>query len=227
LDSRAFLLDKVIKIVYERATWNGTSKDYFFKREEECVGQSNQSSNAGNNFAMNRRQFFRIGATVAAALALPVDVLAAKPTESRILSFYNYHTGERLSACYFSKGRYDSSALEEINELLRDHHNGKVSDIDRALLDLLWELGSRVGSSEPFHVSSGYRSPETNRMLRAKSKAVAKNIYHIKGKAVDIYLPDRSLSELRDEALRMRKGGVGYYPRPHFVHVDVGPVRRW
>jgi uncharacterized protein YcbK (DUF882 family) len=191
------------------------------------MNQSNQPSKPKNAVSINRRQFFRIGAAVAAALAIPAKVLATRPAESRVLSFYNYHTGERLSACYFSQGKYDSSALAEINELLRDHHNGEVSDIDRALLDLLWELGSRVGSSEPFHVISGYRSPETNRMLRARSKAVAKNSYHIKGKAVDIYLPDRSLSELRDEALRMRRGGVGYYPRPHFVHVDVGPVRRW
>lgn len=176
---------------------------------------------------MNRRQFFRMGAAVAAALAIPANVLAAKPTESRVLSFFNDHTKERLSACYFSNGRYDSSALSEINEILRDHHNGEVSEIDRGLLDMLWELGSRVGRSEPFHVVSGYRSPETNRMLRARSKGVAKNSYHIRGKAADIYLPDYPLSELRDEALRMRRGGVGYYSRPHFVHVDVGPVRSW
>jgi len=191
------------------------------------VGQSNHSSNPGNNFSMNRRQFFRIGAAVAAALAIPADVLAAKPEESRVLAFFNDHTGERLTACYFSNGRYDSSALAEINELLRDHHNGEVSQIDRRLLDFLWELGSRIGNSDPFHVVSGYRSPETNRMLRARSKGVAKNSYHIQGKAADIYLPDRRLSELRDEALRMRRGGVGYYPKPHFVHVDVGPVRTW
>lgn len=191
------------------------------------MSQANQPSKPKNKFLMNRRQFFRAGAALAAALAIPADVLAARATESRVLSFYNYHTGERLSACYFSQGRYDSSALAEINELLRDHHNGEVSDIDRELLDLLWELGSQVGTSEPFHVVSGYRSPETNRMLRARSRGVAKNSYHIQGKAVDIYLPNRRLSELRDQALRMRRGGVGYYPRLHFVHVDVGPVRSW
>ncbi|HDR15117.1 MAG TPA: DUF882 domain-containing protein [Desulfobacteraceae bacterium] len=177
---------------------------------------------------MNRRQFFRIGAAAAAAsLAIPAHVFAAGLNESRVLSLYSDHTGERLSACYFSKGRYDPSALAEINELLRDHRNGEVIEIDRELLDLLWELGWRIGSCEPFHVISGYRSPETNRMLRARSKAVARNSYHIHGKAVDVYLPDRRLSELRTAALRMRRGGVGYYPRPHFVHVDVGPVRSW
>jgi uncharacterized protein YcbK (DUF882 family) len=176
---------------------------------------------------MNRRQFIRIGAAAAASLALPARVFAGRPPESRVLSFYNYHTGERLSACYFSKGRYNSSALDEINEVLRDHRTGGVFDMDLDLLDLLWELGSRIGTSEPFHVISGYRSPETNRMLRNRSKGVAKNSYHIQGKAVDVYLPDRRLSELRSEALQMRRGGVGYYPRPQFIHLDVGPVRSW
>lgn len=189
--------------------------------------QTNKPPTPPAGGAMNRRGFIRIGIGAAAALLFPVPVIAAAPPDRRVLSLLNRHTGEKLSACYFSNGRYQSSALDEINLFLRDHRNDDVMDIDRRLLDMLWELAGRLGSDGPFHVFSGYRSPETNRILRARSKSVAKASYHTLGKAADVYLPDCRLSQLRAAAIRMKRGGVGYYPRPHFVHVDVGPVRTW
>lgn len=189
--------------------------------------QMNQLNASDGAVAMSRRGFLRIGTLAAAAFLLPRPSFAVPTAERRALSLLNRHTHERLRVCYFSEGSYQPSAIDEINHILRDHRTGAVTRIDRSLLDLLWELSSRLGSDGPFHVFSGYRSPETNRMLRSRSSRVARTSYHTLGKAVDVSLPGCRLSRLRAAALQMRQGGVGYYPRPGFVHVDVGPVRTW
>jgi uncharacterized protein YcbK (DUF882 family) len=118
-------------------------------------------------------------------------------------------------------------ALVAIDRILRDHRTDETIEMDLRLLDLLHALRATLGSRRRFEVFSGYRSPATNAALLEEGHGVAEHSFHIVGKAIDVRLPDRSVSALRRAALRLRRGGVGYYPRSGFVHVDVGPLRRW
>ncbi len=148
--------------------------------------------------------------------------------QSKSLHFLNLHTGEKLDVSYFSKGRYSPAALKDISYLFRDHRTGAVKNIDPRLLDYLYGISLKLETrSSPFHIISGYRTPETNAMLSRESGNVAKNSLHIQGKAVDIRLPDRRISAVRRVAVSLKKGGVGYYPSANFVHVDVGDIRCW
>lgn len=143
------------------------------------------------------------------------------------LAFYNTHTGERLSLVYREGGEYITEAMSEIDRLLRDHRTGEVLSMDPALLDQLHRLGRLLDAKQPFHVISGYRSPTTNAKLAAASGGVAKRSLHMSGKAIDIRLPGRDLVDVRRAALSMQAGGVGYYARSDFVHLDTGRVRAW
>jgi uncharacterized protein YcbK (DUF882 family) len=146
---------------------------------------------------------------------------------SRVLGFYNEHTGEAVKATYWENGQYDAGVLKDINFILRDHHNDEVTSIDVHLLDLLTELHRRSGSTQAFQVVCGYRSPQTNAILASEGGGVARNSLHVEGKAIDIRVADRSPRQVRDCAKSLRLGGVGYYPRAAFVHVDSGPIRYW
>jgi len=173
----------------------------------------------------SRRTFLIAGGLATASLATPA--LARAATDCRSLAFSNLHTGERLKADYWVAGRYEPDALAEIDRILRDFRTGEVHPMERSLLDLLNRLHARLDSDAPFGIISGYRSPKTNAMLASASSGVAKKSLHMQGMAIDIRLADRDLTDLRQAALDLRKGGVGYYPKSDFVHVDVGRVRQW
>ncbi len=145
----------------------------------------------------------------------------------RALSFYNLHTGESLKTVYWAGDGYVPSSLGEINYILRDFRANEVKPIEVRLLDLLFAMRTRLETRQPFHVISGYRSPLTNALLHSRNEGVAPHSLHIEGKAIDIRVPGRELPALRRVALDLRRGGVGYYPRSDFVHVDVGRVRFW
>lgn len=170
--------------------------------------------------ALTRRRF------VAALAASPV-LAQGRGAEPRVLRFSHLHTGERLEVEYFSGGRYLSDALTEVNHLLRDFRSGDVGTIDPALLDLLHALRLQTGSERPFEIISGYRSPATNRMLHERSSGVATKSLHMSGQAIDIRVADLPLASLRNAALSLALGGVGFYPGSNFVHVDTGRVRAW
>jgi uncharacterized protein YcbK (DUF882 family) len=181
-----------------------------------------------------RRALLKRGLFAGAVLLVaPRRLLAAVPVGSpagpaRALSFLNAHTGERLEATYFRAGEYQPDGLRAIDHVLRDHRTGEAKAVDRGLLDLLHTLRGELGTAEPFHVISGYRSPGTNARLAARSRGgVARHSLHMKGMAIDIQLPGVRLAVLREAALGMKAGGVGYYPDLGFVHLDVGRVRRW
>ena len=169
----------------------------------------------------------RLLATLAAApaLAAPAWLRAAPP--SRGLRLQNLHTGEALAVDYAAGGRYLDDALAEVNQVLRDFRTGDVGPIDPTLLDLLHALAERTGTRQPFQVISGYRSPATNAALHQRSSGVATHSLHMEGRAIDIRLADVALPTLRDAALSLQLGGVGFYPGSNFVHVDTGRVRRW
>lgn len=173
----------------------------------------------------SRRRVLALLAGAAVGLALPGRAEAASAT--RALSLHHTHTREALDVVFAQGGRYVTQALTKVNGFLRDFRTGDVHAIDPALLDLLHALHGAVQGTEPFHVISGYRSPRTNGQLRARSSGVARYSLHMEGRAVDIRLPGVRLATLREAALDLRLGGVGFYPGSDFVHVDTGRVRTW
>lgn len=150
------------------------------------------------------------------------------PAEGRHLGFAHTHTGERLHLVFAVGAHYLDDALAALNRLLRDHYSGQVGRIDPALFDQLHRVQQLLGSRGPFEVISGFRAAATNERLRqTRGGGVARRSLHLDGRAIDIRLPDVPLADLRDAARAMRAGGVGFYPREQFVHLDTGPVRAW
>ncbi len=149
--------------------------------------------------------------------------------DTRTITIRHMHTKEETTVTFKRDGRYDSAALEKLNWALRDWRTDEPIRMDPRLFDLAWEVHRTVGSEEPFHVVSAYRSPGTNSMLRRRSRAVAKHSQHMLGKAMDFYLPDTATVKIREAGMRMQRGGVGFYPGAHtpFVHLDAGSVRSW
>lgn len=149
--------------------------------------------------------------------------------DTRTISFHHVHTGEDLTITYKRNGRYDSAAMKKIDWEMRDWRREKSVKMDPHLIDLLWEVHREAGSKVPIQIICGYRSPETNAMLRAKSRGVAKFSQHMLGKAMDFYMPDVELSKIRKIGLQLQRGGVGFYPTSGspFVHLDTGRVRHW
>jgi len=147
----------------------------------------------------------------------------------RELRFEHTHTGEVFALTYAAGARYLTTALDGLRHFLRDFRNGATHEIDPGLLDQLHLLAQITATRTPFQVISGYRSPETNQMLRREGHGVAAHSLHLEGRAIDIRLADVPLADLRDAALSLRAGGVGYYPSAdsNFIHVDTGRVRRW
>lgn len=173
---------------------------------------------------MNRRYFLGVALSAVAA-----PTFAKKPTDRpRVLAFHHLHTDERLAVTYRVGDSYQRSALQEINHFFRDFRTGDQVPMDPQLLDLLYDVKTYLGDADArFEVLSGYRSPRTNQMLRATSGGVAKNSLHLTGQAIDVRFPDLPTRYIRDAAIALERGGVGYYRRSDFVHLDTGTVRRW
>jgi uncharacterized protein YcbK (DUF882 family) len=174
---------------------------------------------------LTRRRVLGVAATVAAVAFLrPATAVSFAP---RAVSLYNIHTGEWVRTVYWADGHYIREAVRDINWVLRDHHSDEVRPMNAGILDVLGMLRERLDCHDPFLVVCGYRSVTTNRKMRLRHSGVASNSYHIKGMAIDLRCERRDLSQVRGAAMSLRGGGVGYYPRSDFVHVDCGPVRSW
>ncbi len=173
---------------------------------------------------INRRRVLQFG--IAGACALASGPVFANG-HARELSFENLHTDEKITFTYWENGEYVAEALKAFNHLLRDHRIDEVLSIDRDLFDQLHRLKTLVRNDEPFQVISGYRSAKTNAMLARRSGGVSRRSYHQFGMAIDIRLPCTRLRDLRKAALSMKAGGVGYYRRSNFVHLDTGRPRFW
>ncbi len=158
-----------------------------------------------------------------AGLAAPSALAAAS---ERRLAFYHTHTDERLKVTYFADGKFIPESLAQVDRLLRDFRNDEVHPIDPDLLDTLHQVCGLCGGGT-FEIISGYRSPETNQLLRKRSNGVARSSLHLQGRAIDIRLSGFVTAKLRDAALTLQRGGVGYYARSDFVHLDTGRVRTW
>ena len=145
----------------------------------------------------------------------------------RRLSMHSGRTGERLDTIYWIEGEYIPEALAEINRFMRDWRSDNVISIDRRTVDILAASHRLLDGETPYLLLSGYRSPQTNAMLRSRSRSVARNSLHMKGQAADIRLPNRSVAQISKAAIACSAGGVGKYSRSNFVHMDCGPVRVW
>lgn len=189
-------------------------------------------SGAHASLGTTRRQFLiRSTATIIAStlpsLALATSNKAILRDSKKLLTFRNLHTNETLSTCYWDEGHYNFDALAKINHILRDHRTQEVAAIDHQLLDLLHRLHTLTKSNAPFEIISGFRSEKTNQALRKSSTGVAKRSYHMQGKAIDVRLSDVDLKVLRDKAIALNAGGVGYYRKSGFLHIDTGRPRHW
>ncbi|MDJ0940818.1 MAG: DUF882 domain-containing protein [Woeseiaceae bacterium] len=177
-----------------------------------------------------RNRKSRISAILGLALVALTPVSKGNvPSEARELSFYHTHTGKRLEVTYRKDGKYVPAALNEINNFLSDFRTGDIVDIDPELLDFIYDVRAKLDSDATYQVVSAYRSPKTNEMLRGKSESsgVAKKSQHMLGKAIDVRLEGVDTKLLRDTALAMKRGGVGYYEASDFVHMDTARVRSW
>jgi len=198
----------------------------------DCRRQSGAGpGDPGNaNFGLSRRRFLAIAAWGVAGVFIPGIAAASRSTihVARRLSFHNLHTDERLTAVYWQRGSYVPAALEEIDTILRDHRTGEIRTMAPRLIDVIFALTARLGSTTPVQIVSGFRSAATNDQLHAEDpEHVAAHSLHLTGEAVDLCFEDRSLRRVRDAAISLRSGGVGHYPRSGFVHLDIGRVRRW
>jgi uncharacterized protein YcbK (DUF882 family) len=153
--------------------------------------------------------------------------LSANSGQARELSFRHTHTQETLSVVYWRDGEYLNDALVAINHFLRDFRTGDKADMDPELLDLLYTVYSETGSRGQFEIISAYRSPKTNEMLRGRSNGVAKRSQHLLGKAIDVRLTDIPIDKIRKVAYELGAGGIGFYSRSNFVHLDTGRFRTW
>ena len=154
---------------------------------------------------------------------------ASALNETRTLTFHHTHSGEDLTVTFKRDGRYDEEALRQLNHFLRDWRSQDQTTMDRHLFDILWEVYRDVDGKKPIQIISAYRSPATNAMLRRRSSGVARFSQHMLGHAMDFFIPDVPLEQIRYAGLRVQRGGVGFYPTSGspFVHLDTGNIRHW
>ena len=184
----------------------------------------------GSQQLSSRRRFI---SGMAGVLTLPyaghIQALssAVPLRQPRELEFYHTHTGKSLALVYHDGETHIASAMAQVNQFLGDFRTGEIHTIDPQLLDLLYVLQHKTGIENRYEIISAYRSPKTNALLRNNSKGVAKRSLHMQGKAVDVRLVGANTRQLRETAIALKLGGVGYYRRSDFVHLDTGRVRYW
>lgn len=184
---------------------------------------TNKPANAG----IGRRSVLGFGLAGLAGLAATPALAAIQNIGERKLALHNLHTGETIRTAFWADGAFQVEALRDIDFVLRDFRTGEVAEIDPQLLLMLHRVTQATGSDEPFAVISGYRSPATNAALASSGNGVARRSLHMQGMAIDVRLAGVRLRDLRDAAKSLQAGGVGYYPKSNFIHIDSGKVRYW
>jgi len=192
-------------------------------------GTAITSPSDGSDLQSPSRRLFSAGLSVGlGALAFgAAPVSAALSLPERRIRLANAHTWEKLDLVYWADGDYIPESMAEINHLMRDHRANRVKAIDVKLIDQLYILVSSLETQERVHILSGYRTPETNAALRRRSNGVAKYSLHMEARAMDINIPGVHPKDIHTNAMTMKAGGVGYYARSGFVHIDTGKVRSW
>jgi uncharacterized protein YcbK (DUF882 family) len=175
-------------------------------------------------------RLFRLALPLAGFLILPFQIATATnlPSQEHRLLLFHLHTNERINIVYRIGNSYLPDAVGQLDHFLRDHRTGDVTNLDPRLFDLLSDLTVAVGRpGTEIDIVCGYRTPWSNEFLRRTTVGVAQHSQHILGEAIDIRIPGVPTARLRDAALSLHRGGVGYYASSQFVHVDLGPIRRW
>nr|WP_320010498.1 DUF882 domain-containing protein [uncultured Desulfobulbus sp.] len=183
-----------------------------------------------STYQQSRRLFLVRSAQALAGLtvfSIPEFCSAKVASGKRTISLYHANQRKELNLTYAVGNLYDPRALAKVNSFLRDYHTGQIHRIDPKLLDILWAVQQEMGNKGTYKVVSAFRSPQTNRKLSRTHRGVADHSLHMKGRAIDLSLPGVQLSHIRHCAMNMRTGGVGYYPRSNFVHLDTGVYRTW
>ena len=175
---------------------------------------------------LDRRRFLTGAVALAGSVSVLNTALANAPAR-RTLNLLNRNTDETLKVEYYVDGWYNPDALKDLNYFLRDWREEEVADYDVGVFDILYAMQQQGNGTDPIHVISGYRTAQTNARLQNTNAAVASNSYHVKGMAVDFRFPGVSTAHLRDRAVNLEAGGVGFYGRSDFLHIDTGPVRTW
>ena len=190
-----------------------------------------ETFNSGQRLEIDRRDILKMGLGTLLASVVPLfsaqEAFAKRNFTSWKIAFRHAHTGESFSGVYRVGDKYIPEAFERMNYVLRDFRTTEVFPMDPRVIDILSLLYGRLDATESYQILSGYRSPKTNAMLRKTSSGVARNSFHMYGQAIDIRIPGQSTKLLRNTALALKAGGVGYYPNSDFVHVDTGKVRSW
>lgn len=169
----------------------------------------------------------RYGGFAPAAMAAPLPAPDLDLSSPRSLSLVNFNTKEEISVTYWSNGAYHRSALDQLNQFLRDSRDSGVTEMDPLLFDVLWHTARIAGFGGQIEILSAFRSPESNAWLASVSRGVARDSQHMNGNAMDIRFPGVPVFRIRQAARSLNMGGVGFYPRSGFVHLDTGPVRYW
>lgn len=193
------------------------------------------NDNPVSTYKLQRRQFLRKSAQAAAIIgagsitspALASALTAPYYGPDHKLRLVNAHTWEKLDIVFWSEGLHIDQSMQEISHLMRDHRADETISMDYQLIDDLYTLYNLLGTTERIHVLSGYRTKATNAKLRSRSSGVAKYSLHMEGRALDINVPGKTAKQIREAAMSMGSGGVGYYPSSGFVHIDTGNVRAW
>lgn len=198
---------------------------------DDLIRKNNMAAEA---YRADRRGFLKHGMAFSAALGFWMPALAhagamtsSGPVKARHLEFKNVHTEETFRGEYWYDGKYIPGAFSEIKSVLRDYRTGERFPIDPRLMDILYVLQNRLQNHGAFQIFSGYRSPATNEMLRETTNGVARGSLHMQGQAIDLNLPGTRLGVLEKAAIRLKSGGVGFYPSSDFVHIDTGRARNW
>lgn len=182
-----------------------------------------------NSINHSRRKWLSLGGIVLGASLLPNSLLAAVSTpKPRILRFRNINTGDKFSGEFLPSKGFSSAALKQLDYLMRDKRNNQIHRMDPQLFAKFYRLQTHLGlRNTEIQIICGYRSPSSNAAMRRKSRGVASNSYHTRGQAIDFRIDGVPLAKLRQAAEGLGNGGVGYYPRSNFIHIDTGPVRTW
>ncbi|WP_047044365.1 DUF882 domain-containing protein [Vibrio mexicanus] len=178
--------------------------------------------------SLTRRNFLKLaGSGVVVATCMPQVAFAYYPDRPRELAMNNLHTGETVESQYFNGKIYVPDELARLDHICRDFRRNESHPMDKRLFDQISKIQDLLGTQAEVQIISGYRSPATNEALRGKSSGVAKKSFHMLGQAIDFRLEGVNLKQVREAAISLKAGGVGYYPRSDFLHIDTGPVRSW
>jgi uncharacterized protein YcbK (DUF882 family) len=210
---------KVVRPQVQRAAASHSAQPKLTPQAQNRIAQAQQRTTKPENLRGSRYGGF------APAPSGPPPVLDT--TSPRTLSLVNFNTQEALTVTYWSNGAYHRDALDKLNFFLRDSQNNSQTEMDPLLFDVLWQTTRIVGYGGTIEVLSAYRSPTTNAWLASVSRGVARDSQHMNGNAMDIRFPGVPVFQIRQAAYSLNMGGVGFYPRSGFVHLDTGPVRYW